>query len=107
MTLDCSVSLLLTTTEATVVDHPDEKNSAPSRMPAMDDMGYWFEQTINEFEVQDLESVPSGAYHEAIYFWELVSPFFTSCRSLSMGSQFWILISMRKHIHVKYSLIYE
>lgn len=35
-----SVSLLLTTTEATVVDHPDEKNSAPSRMPAMDDMGY-------------------------------------------------------------------
>lgn len=35
-----SVSLLLTTTEATVVDHPDEKNSTPSRMPAMDDMGY-------------------------------------------------------------------
>lgn len=35
-----SVSLLLTTTEATVVDHPDEKNSAPSRMRAMDDMGY-------------------------------------------------------------------
>ncbi|KAL6335379.1 hypothetical protein AAG906_029622 [Vitis piasezkii] len=35
-----SVSLLLTTTEAAVVDHPDEKNSAPSRMPAMDDMGY-------------------------------------------------------------------
>ncbi|KAK9281875.1 hypothetical protein L1049_004782 [Liquidambar formosana] len=35
-----SVSLLLTTTEAAVVDHPNEKSSVPSRMPVMDDMGY-------------------------------------------------------------------
>ncbi|KAF5751284.1 chaperonin CPN60-like 2 mitochondrial isoform X2 [Tripterygium wilfordii] len=34
-----SVSMLLTTTEATVVDHQDAKQP-PSRMPAMDDMGY-------------------------------------------------------------------
>ncbi|XP_059456781.1 chaperonin CPN60-like 2, mitochondrial isoform X2 [Corylus avellana] len=34
-----SVSLLLTTTEAAVVDHPDDKNKRPSRMPNLDDMG--------------------------------------------------------------------
>ncbi|XP_044478768.1 chaperonin CPN60-like 2, mitochondrial isoform X1 [Mangifera indica] len=35
-----SVSMLLTTTEATVMENPDDKNKLPSRMPAMDDMGY-------------------------------------------------------------------
>ncbi|KAE7999107.1 hypothetical protein FH972_003582 [Carpinus fangiana] len=34
-----SVSLLLTTTEAAVVDHPDDKNKRPSRMPNLDAMG--------------------------------------------------------------------
>ncbi|XP_062154977.1 chaperonin CPN60-like 2, mitochondrial isoform X2 [Alnus glutinosa] len=34
-----SISLLLTTTEAAVVDHLDEKNKRPSRMPNLDDMG--------------------------------------------------------------------
>ncbi|CAM8986327.1 unnamed protein product [Rhodiola kirilowii] len=34
-----SVSMLLTTTEATIVDHPDAKNP-PSRMPEMPDMDY-------------------------------------------------------------------
>ncbi|XP_041016435.1 chaperonin CPN60-like 2, mitochondrial isoform X2 [Juglans microcarpa x Juglans regia] len=35
-----SVSLLLTTTEAAVVDHQDEKHKPASRMPNLDDMGY-------------------------------------------------------------------
>lgn len=35
-----SVSLLLTTTEAAVVDNPNDKSSVPSRMPVMDDMDY-------------------------------------------------------------------
>lgn len=35
-----SVSLLLTTTGAAVVDHPDEKNKPPGRMPNLDDMDY-------------------------------------------------------------------
>ncbi|KAJ4953013.1 hypothetical protein NE237_029845 [Protea cynaroides] len=35
-----SVSLLLTTTEAAIVDHPDAKSTSPSRMPNMDDMDY-------------------------------------------------------------------
>ncbi|KAF3959341.1 hypothetical protein CMV_015837 [Castanea mollissima] len=35
-----SISLLLTTSEATVFDHPNEKNKPPSRMPNMDQMSY-------------------------------------------------------------------
>ncbi|XP_022149459.1 chaperonin CPN60-like 2, mitochondrial isoform X2 [Momordica charantia] len=35
-----SVSLLLTTAEAAIVEDPNDKNTLPSRMPAMDDMGY-------------------------------------------------------------------
>ncbi|KAJ0075995.1 hypothetical protein Patl1_33515 [Pistacia atlantica] len=35
-----SVSLLLTTTEAAVMENPDDKNKLPNRMPAMDDMDY-------------------------------------------------------------------
>ncbi|XP_010242227.1 PREDICTED: chaperonin CPN60-like 2, mitochondrial [Nelumbo nucifera] len=35
-----SVSLLLTTSEAAVVDHPDASSSVPNRMPVMDDMDY-------------------------------------------------------------------
>ncbi|KAF8406884.1 hypothetical protein HHK36_006005 [Tetracentron sinense] len=35
-----SVSMLLTTTEAIVVDHQNEKSSVPNRMPSMGDMGY-------------------------------------------------------------------
>ncbi|KAK4591077.1 hypothetical protein RGQ29_021320 [Quercus rubra] len=35
-----SISLLLTTSEATVFDHPNEKNKSPSRMPNMDQMSY-------------------------------------------------------------------
>ncbi|GMY34582.1 chaperonin CPN60-like 2, mitochondrial isoform X1 [Fagus crenata] len=35
-----SVSLLLTTSEAAIVDHPNEKNESPSRMPNLDQMGY-------------------------------------------------------------------
>lgn len=35
----CSVSLLLTTTEATVVENPD-KNKPPGRVPDMDDLDY-------------------------------------------------------------------
>lgn len=35
--------MLLTTTEATVMENPDDKNKLPSRMPAMDDMGYWLQ----------------------------------------------------------------
>ncbi|XP_043720305.1 chaperonin CPN60-like 2, mitochondrial [Telopea speciosissima] len=35
-----SVSLLMTTTEAAIVDHPDAKSTVPSRMPNMDDMDY-------------------------------------------------------------------
>lgn len=34
----CSVSLLLTTTEAAVVDNPHDKNKPPSRVPDMDDL---------------------------------------------------------------------
>lgn len=37
---NCSVSMLLTTTEAAVMENPNDKNKLPSRMPAMDDMGY-------------------------------------------------------------------
>jgi len=36
--LSCSVSLLLTTTEAAVVDNPYDKNKPPSRVPDMDDL---------------------------------------------------------------------
>lgn len=36
--LSCSVSLLLTTTEAAVVDNSHDKNKPPSRVPDMDDL---------------------------------------------------------------------
>lgn len=36
--LSCSVSLLLTTTEAAVLDNPHDKNKPPSRVPDMDDL---------------------------------------------------------------------
>ena len=36
----CSVSLLLTTAEATVVDLEGEKNPMANRVPDMDAMGY-------------------------------------------------------------------
>ncbi|KAG7014014.1 Chaperonin CPN60-like 2, mitochondrial, partial [Cucurbita argyrosperma subsp. argyrosperma] len=35
-----SISMLLTTAEAAIVEDPNDKNKLPSRMPAMDDMGY-------------------------------------------------------------------
>ncbi|XP_042515547.1 chaperonin CPN60-like 2, mitochondrial [Macadamia integrifolia] len=35
-----SVSLLMTSTEAAIIDHPDAKSTVPSRMPNMDDMDY-------------------------------------------------------------------
>lgn len=38
----CSVSLLLTTTEATIVDRQGEKNPLANRMPNMDDMEMGF-----------------------------------------------------------------
>lgn len=40
----CSVSLLLTTTEAVVAEIPEAKSGRPSpraQMPTMDNMGYW------------------------------------------------------------------
>lgn len=38
--VECRISLLLTTTEAAVVDNPNEKNPMAGRMPEIDDMNY-------------------------------------------------------------------
>lgn len=40
LVLVCSISLLLTAAEATVVDLQGEKNPLANRMPNMDEMGY-------------------------------------------------------------------